>query len=103
FAMEDTEIWAKQRLAKLVHQSGRVLYVGFEAITPQDIGRTVKDIGGEVNGEPPTHNAVNYKEFPIIEAVRYARDISDASLLHDTLHLFQRYCADEKPDDSKPV
>ncbi|KAG8690939.1 hypothetical protein FRC11_007950 [Ceratobasidium sp. 423] len=98
FAMKDTETWAKQRLAKLVHMPGKALNDGFEVLNYQDIGRSYDDVANQVDHQFPTPNPANYEEFSIIEAIRYARDISDAPLLHDALNLMQYYCADENPD-----
>ncbi|CAE6414292.1 unnamed protein product [Rhizoctonia solani] len=96
FAMGDTEAWAKERLVKLAHRIGDDVLDGFIHLTCDDVGRD-QDHNVGMKFYKNSVSSFNYPETSIVEAIRYARDVSDASLLHDSLHSLQYFCSGVDP------
>ncbi|KAG8690938.1 hypothetical protein FRC11_007949 [Ceratobasidium sp. 423] len=102
FSMEDIEAWAKERLVKLAHRIGTDVVDGFTNLTCKDIGRDEDpdmDMGKQDNKNTISLLS-NHAVISILVGIRYARDVFDTSLLHDSLHAMQYYFSGE--DDPTP-
>ncbi|CAE6493724.1 unnamed protein product, partial [Rhizoctonia solani] len=95
FAMEDIQQWARKKLNKLLHKSGKVLSEEFddfyEYIMPDEDNRL-----GDEDFKPQTMDCVpvasSYPAFRFMEAIHYAKAVSDNTLLYDTLGVLEYYC-----------
>ncbi|CAE6502635.1 unnamed protein product [Rhizoctonia solani] len=86
FAMEEIETWAKQRLARLAHSASDDIPNGFWDPICEGAGTHYQDPLEHTGQERFSYVGV---EFPIVEAIRYAREVSDCSLHYDCLNLMQ--------------
>ncbi|CAE6535437.1 unnamed protein product [Rhizoctonia solani] len=93
FAMGDIEQWTKKQLGSLVHKGGETLVAEFDTFYEHDESKP-DDLNPEPGDNPVPHASYYSSAFRFIEAIKYARAVSDDSLLRDILCTFQLYCID---------
>ncbi|KAG8727774.1 hypothetical protein FRC11_012474 [Ceratobasidium sp. 423] len=96
FGMEAVQQWAKKKLGELAHSSGKSLVDEFEDFCGKTASGDNSRLGddgprpdSEVDGVLP---ATNFHAYRCVEAVQYARAVSDNALFHDVLSSLECYC-----------
>ncbi|CAE6470823.1 unnamed protein product [Rhizoctonia solani] len=96
FGMEAMQKWAKNKLSNLAHNSGKSLVVQLDDYYAKEmpkpdsrwLGNYVPD---EVDKEDSVSPASLYNAVRFVEALQYARDISQRTLLHNMLIILESY------------
>ncbi|CAE6524311.1 unnamed protein product, partial [Rhizoctonia solani] len=96
FGMEAMQNWAKNKLSDLTHNSGKSLvaqlddYYAKEMLKPDSRSRWLGNyVPDEVDEEDSVSPASLYNAVRFVEALQYARDISQRTLLHDMLIILE--------------
>ncbi|KAH7334244.1 hypothetical protein B0J17DRAFT_720659 [Rhizoctonia solani] len=96
FGMEAMQQWAKNKLSELAHNSGRLLvaqlddYYADEWAKP-DSNRRGDYVPDQVNEEDKVSVGFPYYSIRFVEAIQYAKDVSQCMLLHDMLSILESY------------